>query len=235
LLGAVGAMIGAGKAIIINSSREMNKFIPNHVLVTDRTDPDWEPIMKKASAIITNTGGRTCHAAIIARELGIPAIVGASDATRIIKHDQPVTVCCTEGDQGTVYKGILKFHVEKTELDKLPTTRTQIMLNIANPREAFSLSSLPIAGVGLTRLEFVIANVIKCHPLALVHFNDVGAGAGDNGAVEDAGERAQITQIVESTMGSNMLEGMTRRKEERRRKPRGKREHGEGRRRGERK
>jgi pyruvate, water dikinase len=170
---AVGDKIGRGLAKIILDASEIAQFQSGSVLVTDKTDPDWEPIMKQASAIVTDRGGRTCHAAIIAREMGIPAIVGCGDATKKIKNGQEITVSCTEGEQGKVYAGLLSFTVEETRLDSLPETKTQILINIGNPEEAFSLSTLPGDGVGLARLEFIIANQIKVHPLALLNFDEL--------------------------------------------------------------
>lgn len=168
---SVGEAIGQGKVRLMLDVRKIDLFQPGEVLVTDKTDPDWEPIMKKASAIITNKGGRTCHAAIIAREMGIPAIVGSGDATDILKTGQEVTVSCSEGEEGRVYSGLLPFEVKEVALENLPRTRTKIMMNVGNPEEAFSLSALPCDGVGLARLEFIIANHIKAHPLALIHFD----------------------------------------------------------------
>ena len=170
---AVGEKIGAGNARVILNVSQIDKFQPGEVLVTNKTDPDWEPIMKQASAIVTNQGGRTCHAAIIAREMGIPAIVGCGDATKNIKSEQEITISCAEGEQGKVYAGLIPFTVEKTQLDDLPPTKTQILMNVGNPEEAFSLSALPCNGVGLARLEFIIANHIKVHPLALLKFNQL--------------------------------------------------------------
>ena len=151
----------------------MGEFQNGEILVTDKTDPDWEPIMKKASAIVTNQGGRTCHAAIIARELGIPAIVGSENATGVLKTGQEITVSCAEGEIGYVYDGILPFEVSELPLDQLPKPRTQILMNIGNPEDAFSLSAFPTDGVGLARLEFIIANHIQAHPMALVHFDQL--------------------------------------------------------------
>ncbi len=168
---SVGEAIGQGKVRLMLDVRKIDLFQPGEVLVTDKTDPDWEPIMKKASAIITNKGGRTCHAAIIAREMGIPAIVGSGDATDILKTGQEVTVSCSEGEEGRVYAGLLPFEVKEVALENLPHTHTKIMMNVGNPEEAFSLSHLPCDGVGLARLEFIIANHIKVHPLALIHFD----------------------------------------------------------------
>jgi pyruvate,water dikinase len=170
---SVGAAIGQGKARVIVDVSKINVFQPGEVLVTYRTDPDWEPIMKKASAIVTNQGGRTCHAAIIAREMGIPAIVGSGNGTEVIKSGQPVTISCAEGEEGRVYEGLLDFELTETTLDNLPRTRTQIFMNVGNPEQAFSLASLPCDGVGLARLEFIIANNIKAHPLALIHFDEL--------------------------------------------------------------
>jgi pyruvate,water dikinase len=167
---AVGEMIGQGSARVILDVHRIDEFQPGEVLVTNKTDPDWEPIMKRAKAIVTNQGGRTCHAAIIAREMGIPAIVGCSNATGSIKSGTAVTVCCAEGDQGKVYEGLLDFEVQETPLDNLPHTRTKIMMNVGNPEEAFKLASVPCDGVGLARLEFIIANHIKAHPLALMNW-----------------------------------------------------------------
>jgi len=170
---AVGEMIGQGLAHVILEVHNLDTFKAGEVLVTNRTDPDWEPIMKKASAIVTNQGGRTCHAAIIAREMGIPAIVGCGNATGNVRTGTEVTVSCAEGDQGKVYAGILPFEVQETQLDNLPTTRTKILMNVGNPEEAFSLASIPCQGVGLARLEFIIANHIKAHPLALLHYDQL--------------------------------------------------------------
>ncbi|MBW4621687.1 MAG: phosphoenolpyruvate synthase [Cyanosarcina radialis HA8281-LM2] len=168
---AVGEAIGAGKARVILDVHKLDAFQPGEVLVTDKTDPDWEPIMKKASAIVTNRGGRTCHAAIIAREMGIPAIVGTNNATSVLQTGREVTVCCAEGEEGRVYGGILPFEVTEIKLENLPRTSTQIMMNVGNPSEAFSLAAIPNDGVGLARLEFIIANHIKVHPLALIHYD----------------------------------------------------------------
>ncbi len=168
---AIGQKIGQGKAVVIDDISQMNQVAPGDVLVTDMTDPDWEPIMKRASAIVTNRGGRTCHAAIIARELGIPAIVGCGDATKRIKADDVVTVSCAEGDTGFVYGGKLEFDVQRTEIDKLPDLAFKIMHNVANPDVAFSASRLPHAGIGLARLEFIINVMIGVHPRALLDFD----------------------------------------------------------------
>lgn len=170
---AVGEMIGQGKARVILDVHKIDEFQAGEVLVTNKTDPDWEPIMKKSSAIVTNAGGRTCHAAIIAREMGIPAIVGCGDATAVIKNGQEITVSCSEGEEGRVYEGLVPFEVQETVLDNLPKTRTKILMNVGNPEEAFGLSGIPCDGVGLARLEFIIANHIKAHPLALLKFDQL--------------------------------------------------------------
>lgn len=170
---SVGEMIGQGKARIILDVNHLDQFQTGEVLVTNRTDPDWEPIMKKASAVVTNQGGRTCHAAIIAREMGIPAIVGCGDATEAIHNGQEITVSCVEGEEGIVFNGLIPFEVIEMPLDNLPSTRTKIMMNVGNPHEAFGLSSIPNDGVGLARTEFIIANHIKAHPLALLRFDEL--------------------------------------------------------------
>ncbi len=170
---AVGEMIGQGKARVILDVHKIDEFQAGEVLVTNKTDPDWEPIMKKSSAIVTNAGGRTCHAAIIAREMGIPAIVGCGDATSVIKNGQEITVSSSEGEEGRVYEGLVPFEIQETILDNLPKTRTKILMNVGNPEEAFGLSGIPCDGVGLARLEFIIANHIKAHPLALLKFDEL--------------------------------------------------------------
>ncbi len=168
---SVGGKISAGRARVILNAEHIGQFKEGEVLVTDKTDPDWEPIMKKASAIVTNRGGRTCHAAIVSRELGVPAIVGCGDATERIRDGQEVTVSCAEGDEGYVYEGVQPFEVTRTDLRDLKRPRTQVMLNIANPAEAFAQSFLPNDGVGLARMEFIITTHIKAHPLALIDFD----------------------------------------------------------------
>jgi pyruvate, water dikinase len=170
---SVGEMIGQGKARVILDVHQIHQFRPGEVLVTNRTDPDWEPIMKSAAAIVTNSGGRTCHAAIIAREMGIPAIVGCGNATQVLKTGQEITVNCANGETGTVYPGLLPYEVKEIPLAELPRTHTKIMMNVGNPEEAFSLRAIPNDGVGLARMEFIIANRIKAHPLALIHFHEL--------------------------------------------------------------
>ncbi|MEP0858580.1 phosphoenolpyruvate synthase [Trichocoleus sp. DQ-U1] len=187
---SVGEAIGQGKARVILDANKIDLFQAGEVLVTDKTDPDWEPIMKKASAIITNKGGRTCHAAIIAREMGIPAIVGCGNGTDILKTGQEITVSCSEGEEGRVYSGLLPYEVQEIPLENLPRTRTKIMMNVGNPEEAFSLSAIPNDGVGLARLEFIIANHIKAHPLALIYYDKLED-------VEDKEKIAEMTVAYE--------------------------------------
>ncbi|MFN9428283.1 MAG: phosphoenolpyruvate synthase [Cyanobacteriota bacterium] len=165
---AIGASISSGSARVIQDPSEIDRFQPGELLITRRTDPDWEPILKKAKGVVTDQGGRTCHAAIIAREMGITAIVGTGEATQRIQDGQPITVSCCEGDVGQVYPGLLDFEVQEQTLDNLPATRTQVLMNVGNPEEAFQLAAIPCDGVGLARLEFIIANQIKVHPLALL-------------------------------------------------------------------
>ena len=168
---AIGHKIGSGPARVISSISQMDEVQPGDVLVTDMTDPDWEPIMKRASAIVTNRGGRTCHAAIIARELGIPAVVGCGDATDRIEAGQLITVSCAEGDTGFIYDGELDFDVAVTEVGKMPPLPIKIMMNVGNPDRAFDFAQLPNAGVGLARLEFIINRMIGVHPKALLEFD----------------------------------------------------------------
>lgn len=172
---AIGQKIGQGTARIIMSIDQMEEVKEGDVLVTDMTDPDWEPIMKRASAIVTNRGGRTCHAAIIAREMGIPAVVGCGDATRRITAGDQVTVSCAEGDTGMIYSGLLDFSVDSADTGKLPELSTKIMMNVGNPSRAFAFSRLPNSGVGLARLEFIINNMIGIHPKALMEFDQLPA------------------------------------------------------------
>jgi len=170
---AVGEAIAAAKACRIKSSRELGKFKEGSILVTEMTDPDWGPIFKKTKGIITDLGGRTCHAAIVSRELGVPAIVGTGEATKVLRDGQAVTLSCAEGDEGFVYDGMLDFTEERASLKKLPKTRTPIMLNIASPDGAFRWWKLPCDGIGLARIEFIIANRLQIHPMALVHFDEL--------------------------------------------------------------
>ncbi len=168
---SIGHKIGSGPVRIIAEAAQMHEVQPGDVLVTDITDPDWEPVMKIASAIVTNRGGRTCHAAIVARELGIPAIVGCGNATQVIQPDEMVTVSCAEGDTGYVYEGKLAYTVKQHDLGKLPRPKTKVMVNLGNPEHAFDTSRLPIDGVGLARLEFIINNSIQIHPRALLDYD----------------------------------------------------------------
>ncbi|HBO7075394.1 phosphoenolpyruvate synthase [Pseudomonas aeruginosa] len=167
---AIGQRIGAGPVKVINDVSEMDKVQPGDVLVSDMTDPDWEPVMKRASAIVTNRGGRTCHAAIIARELGIPAVVGCGNATQILQNGQGVTVSCAEGDTGFIFEGELGFDVRKNSVDAMPDLPFKIMMNVGNPDRAFDFAQLPNEGVGLARLEFIINRMIGVHPKALLNF-----------------------------------------------------------------
>lgn len=183
---AVGSKIGVGRAMVIKDAAEIGRFQPGAVLVTDMTDPDWEPVMKKAAAIVTNRGGRTCHAAIVSRELGIPCVIGTGDATSVIADEHPVTVCCAEGETGFVYAGKLPFEIKKTNLAELHRPRTRIMMNIGNPQQAFGLRRIPNDGVGLARLEFIINTAIQAHPIALLHPE----------RVEDRETREKITDLI---------------------------------------
>lgn len=173
---SVGEKIGAGPVRVIKGVEALQAFQPGEVLVTDMTDPDWEPTMKMAAAIITNRGGRTCHAAIVSREIGVPCVVGTKNATAVLHDGQEVTVSCAEGEVGSVYDGALPFSRETRDIEHSPRPQTKIMLNVGNPDQAFSLSSLPNDGVGLAREEFIISSAIQIHPLALLHFDALPAG-----------------------------------------------------------
>jgi pyruvate, water dikinase len=168
---SIGQKIGAGRAQVIRSIHEMDRLKPGDVLVTDMTDPDWEPVMKRASAIVTNRGGRTCHAAIIARELGIPAVVGCGNATRAIGDGNEVTVSCAEGDTGFIYDGLLPFDVLTADFGAMPPPPLKVMMNVGNPERAFDFAQIPNHGVGLARLEFIINNTIGIHPKALLNYD----------------------------------------------------------------
>jgi len=185
---SVGAKIAQGTAHLIRSTTHLDTFRPGEVLVADTTTPDWEPIMKIAAAIVTNRGGRTCHAAIIARELGIPAVVGCDDATTSIKNGEDLTVSCAEGDRGKIYQGKIAFEIIQTNLATLPRPKTKIMLNLGNPDLAFKSSFLPNDGVGLARMEFIINEYIKAHPMALLYPDKV----------EEEKERIAIQQLIKS-------------------------------------
>jgi pyruvate,water dikinase len=183
---SVGEKIATGPVRIVRSVEFLREFRDGDILVADKTDPDWEPVMKKAAAIVTNRGGRTCHAAIVSRELGVPAIVGTEHGTEALKEGQIVTISCAEGDTGFVYDGRLGFDVQTTSIKELQRPRTKVMLNLANPEEAFALSFLPNDGVGLARMEFIINTYIKVHPLALLDFDHLA----------DAAARAEIEKLT---------------------------------------
>jgi pyruvate,water dikinase len=183
---SVGEKIAAGPVRVIPHAQAIAQFREGEVLVTDKTDPDWEPIMKKAAAIVTNRGGRTCHAAIVSRELGVPAIVGTEHGTERLRDGQDVTVSCAEGDTGFVYDGRLDFDVQRTNLKALGRSRTKVMMNVGNPEEAFALSFIPNDGVGLAREEFIITSTIKIHPLALLNYDQL----------TDAGVKRQIDELT---------------------------------------
>jgi len=170
---AVGQMIGQGIVNIIKSAKEIEKFKKGEVLVTDMTDPDWEPIMKIAAAIVTNKGGRTCHAAIVSRELGIPCLIGTENGTESVRNGQKVTVSCAEGERGKIYEGLLKFKIDELKLEELPKTKTKIMMNVGIPEKAFIQGQIPCDGVGLAREEFIINSYIGIHPLALINYEEL--------------------------------------------------------------
>jgi pyruvate,water dikinase len=185
---SVGNAVATGKACLIDSPKQIDRFVEGSILVTSTTDPDWVPIMKKASAIVTDHGGRTSHAAIVSRELGVPAIVGTGNATNVLKDDQDITVNCAEGEDGTVHAGISKYEVEEISLEHVPETKTRIMLNLANPTAAARWWRLPTEGVGLARMEFVINNAIKAHPLALLHFDEL----------KDQAAKAELAELTKA-------------------------------------
>jgi pyruvate,water dikinase len=191
---AIGQKIGAGAARVLTSVEQMHEFTEGEVLIADMTDPDWEPIMKRAAAIVTNRGGRTCHAAIIARELGIPAVVGTGSATKQLADGREVTVSCAEGDTGLVYDGLLDFTVERTELDEMPDIPVKIMMNVGTPDQAFAFAQLPHRGIGLARLEFIINRQIGIHPKALLDLER------DPSSVDD-GLRAEIEEKIAAYPG----------------------------------
>jgi pyruvate,water dikinase len=185
---SVGAKIAAGKAHVVPDVSDLPSFKPGEVLIADTTTPDWEPVMKTAAAIVTNKGGRTCHAAIVSRELGIPAVVGTGNATEVLSTGREITVSCAEGEDGLVYSGILPFRLDTLSLKDLERPKTEIMMNLANPEEAFSFSMIPNDGIGLARLEFIINSYIKIHPMALVH-------------PEKVADRKVLKEIEELTRG----------------------------------
>ncbi|MGE4559818.1 MAG: phosphoenolpyruvate synthase, partial [Desulfobulbus sp.] len=182
---AVGAKIGRGVTRILEKASQIHDFKPGEVLVTDMTDPDWEPIMKTAGAIVTNRGGRTCHAAIISRELGIPCVIGTENGTEVIRNGQPVTVSCAEGESGHIYEGLLDFVIETLDLDNIPATRTKIMMNVGLPEKAFIEGQLPNEGVGLAREEFIINSHIGIHPMALINYESLKAQAAHDDEIQE--------------------------------------------------
>jgi pyruvate,water dikinase len=183
---SIGDAVVAGRVCIIDSPKEIDRFVDGAVLVTQTTDPDWVPIMKKAAAIVTDHGGRTSHAAIVSRELGLPAVVGTENATQVLHDEQEVTISCAEGDEGFIYEGKADFESSEIDFSKTPATHTQVMLNLANPAAAFRWWRIPADGVGLARMEFVVSNHIKVHPMALVHFDDL----------KDEDAKAQIAALT---------------------------------------
>ena len=195
---AIGQKVGAGAVRVLTDVASMHEFQPGEVLVADMTDPDWEPIMKRASAIVTNRGGRTCHAAIIARELGIPAVVGTGSATKELADGREVTVSCAEGDTGLVYDGILDFTVERTELSEMPDIPVKIMMNVGTPDQAFAFAQLPHRGIGLARLEFIINRQIGIHPKALLDLERDPDGS--KGSLDD-GLRGEIEELIAAYPG----------------------------------
>jgi len=183
---SIGDAISAGRVCIIDSPRDIGRFADGSILVTTTTDPDWMPIMKRAAAIVTDHGGRTSHAAIVSRELGLPAVVGTGNATRLLHDQQEVTVSCAEGDEGFVYNGSVAFEAKELNVNSIPTTRTQVMLNLANPAAAFRWWRIPADGVGLARMEFVVSNQVRIHPMALVHYD----------TLKDEAAKAAITDLT---------------------------------------
>ncbi len=200
---AVGTKIGEGKVHVIEDVKKLDEFKPGEVLVADTTTPDWEPIMKTASAIITNRGGRTCHAAIVSRELGIPAVVGCDNATEVLQNGTFVTVSCAEGEVGYIYEGKLKYKIEKTNLKNIKRPKTKIMMNLGNPDMAFSLSSLPVDGIGLARMEFIINEYIKAHPMALKHPDKV-----DSKTRKELEELSEAYENMEDFFVKTLSEGV---------------------------
>ena len=192
---AVGSKIGQGEVNVIENAKDISQFKKGQVLVTDMTDPDWEPIMKIAGAIVTNRGGRTCHAAIISRELGIPCVIGTGNGTTFIKNGSKVTIDCSEG-VGRIYDGLLKYHVDEVKLDQLPQTKTQIMMNVGVPEQAFQQGQIPNNGVGLAREEFIINSHIGIHPLALIHYDELKKKASKDKKIAEV-----IKKIDERSVG----------------------------------
>ncbi|MBD3155834.1 MAG: phosphoenolpyruvate synthase [Candidatus Aenigmarchaeota archaeon] len=193
---AIGSKIGQGMVDVIPDPKEIPKFKKGRVLVTDMTDPDWEPIMKIASAIVTNRGGRTCHAAIVSRELGIPCVIGTGNATQVLKDGDRVTVSCSEGEIGKIYRGLLKYEILKEDVGKIPSTKTRVMMNVGMPEKAFIHSKIPCDGVGLAREEFIINSYVGIHPLVLIDFEKLEKNSKDNKELTDL-----IKAIEEKTIG----------------------------------
>jgi pyruvate,water dikinase len=203
---AVGQKISTGPVRLIPNAKEMSRVREGDVLVTDMTDPDWEPVMKQASAIVTNRGGRTCHAAIIARELGIPAVVGCGNATSVLSENEMVTVSCTEGDIGNIYKGALEFEVIDLALETIPKPPVKIAMNVGNPELAFAFQRIPNDGIGLARLEFIIARMIRIHPKAVLNFTDLPSDLKQQVGNQSAGYPDPVSFYVEKlTEGIAML------------------------------
>ncbi len=194
---SIGQRIGSGPVRVVTSIKEMEKVQPGDVLVSDMTDPDWEPVMKRASAIVTNRGGRTCHAAIIARELGVPAIVGCGNATEVLKDGMDVTVSCAEGDTGFIYEGKLDFEIQKNSIDSMPKLPFKIMMNVGNPDRAFDFATLPNEGIGLARLEFIINRMIGVHPKALLNYDNLPRDIKASVDVRCAGYASPVDFYVE--------------------------------------
>ncbi|MBF7690766.1 MULTISPECIES: phosphoenolpyruvate synthase [Acinetobacter] len=194
---SIGQRIGSGKVRIVTSIDEMDKVQPGDVLVSDMTDPDWEPVMKRAAAIVTNRGGRTCHAAIIARELGVPAIVGCGNATELLKDGQAVTVSCAEGDTGFIYEGQLDFEIQRNSIESMPKLPFKIMMNVGNPDRAFDFAQIPNEGIGLARLEFIINRMIGVHPKALLNIDSLPRETRAAVATRTAGYNSPVEFYVE--------------------------------------
>jgi len=194
---SIGQRIGSGTVRVVTSIKEMDKVQPGDVLVSDMTDPDWEPVMKRASAIVTNRGGRTCHAAIIARELGVPAVVGAGNATEVLKDGMDVTVSCAEGDTGFIYEGKLDFEIQKNSIESMPKLPFKIMMNVGNPDRAFDFAQLPNQGIGLARLEFIINRMIGVHPKALLNYDTLPRDIKQAVDVRCAGYASPVDFYVE--------------------------------------
>ena len=184
---SIGEAVTTGRVCLIESPRDIGRFVDGAILVTRTTDPDWVPIMRRAAAIVTDHGGRTSHAAIVSRELGLPAIVGAGNATEVLHSEQDVTVSCAEGELGFVYEGFADYEAKELDLADIPETRTRVMLNLANPAAAFRWWRIPADGVGLARMEFVVSNHIKIHPMALVRY----------GTLTDENAKRQIAELTE--------------------------------------